>query len=215
MEIDSAVEIMAKLGLRPVQVQALLDYEPLIIQENGKSMFHDVSHVYRVLIYADLLSQMFEKEGIMVNKHAVFSAIMIHDCLRKNEYINDVDHGRLAAEWAKSKGLFDNDPNKELILHLAFTHSLDDEVVRGLFYCDNTIEHDIVCDADLLDRFRDGYNDSTLDGPDESYIRIDNKTKALLPVVKMLCHNYFESETQYDPLADLVIIGSQLGIISA
>ena len=45
--------------------------------------------------------------------------------------------------------------------------------------------------------------------------QIDNKTKALFPVARMLCQNYFKSETQYDPLSDLVIIGSQLGIISA
>jgi len=215
MEIDSATEIMVSLGLKPVPVQTLLDYEPLIVEENGKSKFHDASHIYRVLIYADLLSQMLEKEGKVVNRHAVFSAIKIHDSLRKNEYMNDVDHGRLAAEYAKSKGLFDDDSDKELILHLVFTHSLDDEVVRGLFYRDNSIEHNIVCDADLLDRYRDGHNDSTLDGPDESYIRIDNKTKALFPVARMLCQNYFKSETQYDPLSDLVIIGSQLGIISA
>lgn len=215
-EKPSPADILTELGLQKVNLQLFEEYPPVVAIQNGESVLHEESHVMRVLIYADLICQKLMSEGIKVNRHAILSAIRIHDSFRRDEYANDEDHGMHAARYARSKKIFDGDNDEELILRLAQGHCMEDEIFRALFYVDELpLEDQILKDADALDRYRDAHHDKVDgDGPDPDYFRLDI-THRLMPVAETLCREYFDPHRsrQKDATADLISVGQNLGII--
>jgi hypothetical protein len=214
-ETPSTRDVLTQLNLKPVNSPLLVDYPPVICIENGESMLHEESHVMRVLIYADLICQQLESKGVAVNRHAILSAIRIHDSYRRQEYEDEGDHGFVAISYAYFNGTFVDDPDEKLILELARWHSVDDaDILSQTLWNELPIELKILKDADALDRYRDAHHDEIdANGPDPEYFRLDI-THKLMPVAEALCEEYFNPRPRQEPVSsDLISIGQNLGII--
>ena len=209
-------DILTFLNLQPVDSQILEQYPPVISIENGESELHEESHVMRVIIYAELICQFFEKLDIHVNRHAILSAIRIHDGYRRQEYNDEKDHGYVAMSHAYFNQIFVDDPSEKLILDLARWHSVDDEeILNQTGWEELPLELKIFKDADALDRYRDAYHDQ-VDGvdPNPEYFRL-NVTHKLMPVAQAFCESYFGTirHRNKSVAENIIAIGESIGII--
>ncbi len=197
-EMPSSADILTQLNIQPVHPQLLTDYPPVVCIPNGASMLHEESHVMRVMVYADLICQKIKKQGLEVNRHAILSAIRIHDSYRRQEYEDEEDHGLVASVAADMSGIFKDDPDEGLIYFLATWHSEDDSKVPLLSKESFPLELAILKDADALDRYRDAHhNEVDENGPDPAYFRLD-VTHKLMPIAESLCAIYFNPKRQKD-----------------
>lgn len=215
-EIVSYQERLEQLGVKPISMQLFTDYSPIDCLLNRKSILHEQSHIMRVAIYADLICQAYIGAGVKVNRHAILSAIRIHDSYRTSDYTDESDHGLNAANHAYLQGLFQGDLDEKYILALARWHSVDDnEIIKNTLWGHLPIELQILKDADALDRFRDAHHDGVeTNGPDPSYLRLDI-SHILLPVAQSLCSKYFDPLRirNINLIQDLTQVAQSLGIM--
>ena len=205
-------DILTALNISATSQQTLREYPPITCIANGESELHEEGHVARVVLDADIVCRALEAQDIAVNRHAVLSAIRIHDSHRRKDHEVEQCHGQYAAEHAREVGTFDNDKDAELILQLAQWHSVDDhDICQALGVDELPLELQILKDADALDRVRDHYHESKGKGLDPDFLRLE-ESPTLIPLAQALCERDY-ADNHDNPLEAIISIGSEMGII--
>lgn len=131
--------------------QLLRDFEPQESWLAHDSYIHGVGHLSRVFILQELICNLLEEQGIVVNREATRWAAMAHDVGRVDDGL-DLDHGRRSAEWIKDNLHSHMSPELlDIVTYIVHWHVPSDDEAPEM-----TIELQVLKDADGLDRVRLG-----------------------------------------------------------
>jgi len=208
----TAKDVKKKLTISPTSETILRTYPPITCIANGESVLHEEGHVVRVMLYADMLCNILESKGISVNRHAVLSAIRIHDSYRRTDYDEEESHGLVAAVASEIAGNFTEDPDADYIHFLTTWHSENDKDVSLKGNVTFPIELAVLKDADALDRFRDQYLGVEGEGLDKDFLRLE-ESNDLVSIAEELNQRYFSNGVQRQPLESVIEIGKEMGIV--
>lgn len=155
-------------------------YEPRAEWFQLDSLLHGISHLARVFILQEIISERLLAEGRQFDHEAVRWASVTHDVGRVNDDA-DAGHGFRSAEWAK-QNLGDRVAAEtlECIAYLNEWHVPSDESVPRF-----SLELEILKDADGLDRVR-------LYDLDPNYLRLE-VSRGMIDLAQQLLDKTLES----------------------
>jgi uncharacterized protein len=155
-----------------------------------------------VFILQGLLSNLLEKDGVVINREAVRWAARTHDLRRIDDGL-DIDHGVRAAQWIVDN-LTATIPLEAIgaATYTVSLHNTSDELIP-----DMTPELSVLKDADGLDRVR-------LSDLEPNYLRSEYAKTLLIPIADALFRNSAgKSKYKEKPFECVVVAALRLGII--
>jgi HD superfamily phosphodiesterase len=190
--------------LKPIPEQLIRDFEPQESWLAHDSDIHGVGHMSRVFILQELICDLLERRGAVVNREAVRWAAITHDVGRVDDGL-DLEHGRRSAEWIKNN-LHDRlSPELiDMVTYIVHWHVPPDEEAPVM-----TTELKILKDADGLDRVR-------LGDLDTRYLRTSAALE-LISIARQLEEHSFpkdQSKNTKETFIDIVRAAKEIGVVS-
>ena len=191
-----------KIRSMKISEQLLSEFEPQSTWLAHDSYYHGIGHMSRVLILQELISNLLEQNGAMVNRTALRWAAAAHDVGRVDDGL-DLEHGTRSAEWIK-RNLADRMTPEELDIatYIVHWHTPSDHLAP-----DMTIELQILKDADALDRVRLGDLDPT-------YLRTDVAKNLVDTAQQLYDASRPQDLNQKETFEDVINAAVKLGIVT-
>ncbi len=198
-------EYLNSLGLSPRQITNLEELSKRAINENlytnPPDFQHDLKHVERVMLYAQLIANKMQKQGLNVNENKLLMAALYHD-IGKTIGASNKEHGKVGMLEFKKKmqGKIDNVTLEQLSLiignHSEENNKLDFQNTN--LNLEEQEEAQLLCnilkDADALDRNRLNYP-PPIGNCDINYLRTD-AAKEILPLTDNLLLEYQKAQVR-------------------
>jgi HD superfamily phosphodiesterase len=191
-------------NLKPISEQLVRDFEPQESWLAHDSSIHGVGHMSRVFILQELICDLLEKRGTIVNREATRWAAMTHDVGRVDDGV-DLEHGKRSAEWIKSNLQDQLSPElMDMVTYIVHWHVPPDEEAPVM-----TTELKVLKDADGLDRVR-------LGDLDTRYLRT-NVALELVAMARQLDEHSFPKDSgknTKETFTDVVRAAKELGVVT-